>query len=71
MGGSGGAAVRPRVFRRSFGHGPAPGPPSTDRVPAVMPDRSWLALPLRNHGDGGAGGLPANQASFAAARRAS
>ncbi|CAA9246733.1 MAG: hypothetical protein AVDCRST_MAG08-1893 [uncultured Acetobacteraceae bacterium] len=56
-------------FWQRFEHSPVPAPPFTDRVPAVMPDRSWLALPLRGYGDIGVGGLLANQASFAVARR--
>lgn len=57
------------AFWQHFERGPAPAPPFTDRMPAVMPDRSWLALPVRDYGDLGVGGLLANQASLAVARR--
>ncbi len=34
----------------------------------MLPDRRWLALPIRDYGSIGVGGFIANQASFAVAR---
>jgi len=49
----------------------APPPPWADRLPAAMPDGSVLDLPIRDYGEIGVGGLIANQAAIAVAKRLS
>jgi adenine/guanine phosphoribosyltransferase-like PRPP-binding protein len=47
----------------------APPPPWAERMPAVMPDGSFLLLPIRDYGAIGVGGLIANQAAIAVVKR--
>ncbi|MCS6931462.1 MAG: phosphoribosyltransferase [Acetobacteraceae bacterium] len=47
----------------------APPPPWTDRLPAPMPDGTVLALPIRDYGEIGVGGLIANQAAIPVVKR--